>query len=167
MYKNKAYHKNKLGIFTVSGTLQDLCAYVVRWAEKIQLVNFKLILTPQLWGTTQRLYLNFQPKRPARDRAQWPQSFENRPLRPKFQSCSNQLKLNIQSLLILLITKIPGLSILSQNCGSLCSNRASILHHKKFDAPLLNKLPYLQLKFDKIGTFQVGQEALDIQFQLI
>ena len=119
-------------------------------------MNFKLILAPQLWCTTQRLYLNFQPKRPARDRAQWPQSSENWSQRPKFQSCSNQLKLSIPSLLILLITKIPGLSILSQNCGSLCSNSASILHHENFDAPLLHKCPYFWLKFGNIGIFLSG-----------
>ena len=106
-------------------------------------------------GYHQEVNLNFQPKRPTRDRAQWPQSFENWPLRPKFQSCSNQLKLNIQSLLTLLITKMPEMSILSQNCGILWSSRASILYHGNIEARLLNKLPQFWLKIDILSTFVI------------
>ena len=53
--------------------------YKLRWAEKNKLLNIKLKVTPQLWGTTQRLYLNFQPNRPAWDRAQRPQSLCSKP----------------------------------------------------------------------------------------
>ena len=77
----------------------------------------------------------------------------NRPRRLKIQSCPNWLKLNIQSLLFLLIIKIPILSILSQNCGSLSSNRATIMYHENIKAQLLHKLPQFWLKIDKIGIF--------------
>ena len=43
--------------------------------------------------------------------------FAKRYIRSKFQSCQNQLKLKIQSLLTLLITKTPRLSILTNKCG--------------------------------------------------
>ena len=42
--------------------------------------------------------------------------FAKRYRRPKFQSCQIELKLKIQSLLNLLITKIPRLSILTHKC---------------------------------------------------
>ena len=43
--------------------------------------------------------------------------FAKRYIRSKFQSCQIELKLKIQSLLILLISKIPRLSILILKCG--------------------------------------------------
>ena len=62
-------------------------------------------------------------------------------MRSKFQSCPNDLKLNIQSLLTLLITKISHLSSLSQNCGSLCGNRAFIFAWCNDYAQFMHKLP--------------------------
>ena len=110
------------------------------------------------YHTSQILFLNFQPKGLARDRTQWPQRFKNWPLRPKFQSCSNQLKLNIQSLLTLLITKIPKMSISNQKCGSLCSKRASILYHGNIKARLLHKLPHFLLKIEILDIFVIRRD---------
>ena len=71
----------------------------------------------------------------------------------KLQSWPNWLKLKIQSLLFLLILKIPSLSILDQNCGSLCSDWASILHLGNIKVLLLHKHQQFWSKIDKWGIF--------------
>ena len=89
--------------------------------------------------------------------------------RSKFQSCPNELKLNIQSLLILLITKTPSLSILSQNCGSLCSNRTLIFCMVQWLCSVTAKTStnLAQNWQTRCFCYQEDQEALDIQFQHI
>ena len=71
----------------------------------------------------------------------------------KFQSWPNELKFNMQGLLTLLIMKISHLSILDQNCGSLCSNRTLIFSWCRIEARLLHKLPQFWSKIDKWDIF--------------
>ena len=76
-------------------------------------------------------------------------------IRSKFQSCPNELKLNIQDLLTQLITKMSHLSILNQNCGSLCSNRALIFAWCNGYARFMHKFPQLWVKIDESDVFVI------------
>ena len=85
-------------------------------------------------------------------------------IRSEFQSCQNQLKLKIQSLLTLLITKLLRLSILTHKCG---------FYHRSLHGPISAKQVCL-IKTTFMGQnwqmgyfwYQEGQEALNFQFQL-
>ena len=68
----------------------------------------------------------------------------------KLQSWPNRLKLKIQSFQTLLILKISSLSILDQNCRSLCSHKVSIPRHAKIQIQLMSYLLINSLKYVRI-----------------